>query len=303
MSLLEIQRRFAEAMMAPLNAEEGIGERTQGGDSVESIASDIVKPNDRLTAVERIEIYSRSYWFRLISAFNEDFVGLRAVVGDERFDALTQAYLGERPSRSFTLRDLGSQLEAWLDEHPEWTEPHSRLARDIVRLEWAEIEAFDAAEYPALTLNDIAALGEDPALTLQPHVKLLDLRYPVDKLLRSIREAEAEDGQEHDEASNAFSERRKRAHLKVVKRMQEKPVFLIVHRSEFDIWLKRVEPEAFTMLRSLSRGRRLSDAIEAAFAASRRSPQQAEELTAQWFREWAEWGWFARSGSKAPGEN
>ena len=69
---------------------------------MKQVAEEIVKPNDRLSSMERIEIYSRSYWFRIISSLNEDFVGLRAVVGDSKFDALIQAYLAANPSRSFT---------------------------------------------------------------------------------------------------------------------------------------------------------------------------------------------------------
>ena len=98
MNLLELQRRFNQAVTAPLNSEEGIGERTVAGESMKQVAEEIVKPNDRLSSMERIEIYSRSYWFRIISSLNEDFVGLRAVVGDSKFDALIQAYLAARPT-------------------------------------------------------------------------------------------------------------------------------------------------------------------------------------------------------------
>src|SRR5579871_3757905 len=138
MNLLELQRRFSEALMAPLNSEEGINDHTAKGESMQAVVDEIVKPNDRLTSVERLEIYSRSYWFRILSSLNEDFVGLRAVIGDEKFDALAQAYLAENPSRSFTLRNLGSRLESWLSAHPEYTRPHEQLALDMVCMEWAD---------------------------------------------------------------------------------------------------------------------------------------------------------------------
>src|SRR6185312_5555892 len=202
MNLAELQRRFSEALYTPLNSEEGIAERTLRGELMQQAAESIVKPNDRLSSTERLEIYSRSYWFRLISSLNEDFIGLRAVVGDDKFDALVQAYLTENPSRSFTLRNLGSRLESWLRANPKYIQPHEQLAVDMVRLEWADTECFDAAEQPALTLNDIAQLGDDPKLHLQPHVQLLDLHFPVDKLLLEIRD-EVEEGS--DETSNTSS--------------------------------------------------------------------------------------------------
>ena len=112
----------------------------------------------RLTSFERLEIYNRQYWFRIISAFAEDFPGLAAVVGQTAFDRLTRAYLAECPSQSFTLRNLGSQLEGWLENHPVYAGKKTALALDVVRLEWAYIEAFDNAEERALTLADMGQL-------------------------------------------------------------------------------------------------------------------------------------------------
>ena len=38
-------------------------------------ADALVKPNDRLTPLERLEIYSRSYWFRVLDCLYDDFPG------------------------------------------------------------------------------------------------------------------------------------------------------------------------------------------------------------------------------------
>ena len=291
MNLLEIQRRFTEALTTPLNPEEGIADRTLAGESMQEVVDGIVKPNDRLSSVERLEIYSRSYWFRILSSLNEDFVGLRAVVGDEKFDALAQAYLTENPSRSFTLRNLGSRLEEWLRANSRYIEPHERLALDMVRLEWADTECFDALEEPALTLDDIAKLGEDPHLRLQPHVKLLDLHYPVDDVLLQIRDAEED---ESDEASNTFSEKRSRARLKSVRKSKPKPAFIVVHRVDNLVYFKRVTPEAFRMLQAIQNGKSLSEAIDAAFNPSTLPEKKITEVVQSSFRDWAEWKWFSK---------
>jgi hypothetical protein len=294
MNLAELQRRFAEALYTPLNSEEEIADHTQRGESMQQVAEGIVKPNDRLSSTERLEIYSRSYWFRLISSLNEDFVGLRAVVGDEQFDALVQAYLTENPSRSFTLRNLGSRLQSWLRSNPHYIHPHEQLALDMVRLEWADTECFDAAEDPALTLADIADLGEDPKLHLQPHIQLLDLRYPVDKLLLEIRE---ETENESDEASNTFSERRSRGRVKRVRNSKPKPIFVVVHRVDYLVYFKRVTPEAFRILTCFRNGMSLSGAIERAFNPSTLPKTKITELVQSWFRDWAEWKWFGKEAA------
>src|SRR5215470_97127 len=110
MTLLELQRRMAADVMRPLER----GDRVFRG-----VKAQYVKPNDRLTSRERLEIYNRQYWFRVIDSLYEDFPGLCAVVGPRAFDRLARAYLAECPSRSFTLRNLGSRLESWLEENPE----------------------------------------------------------------------------------------------------------------------------------------------------------------------------------------
>lgn len=289
MNLLDIQRRFSEALMTPLNAEEGISDYTQRGEPMQSVAEEIVKPNNRLSSVERLEIYSRSYWFRIISSLNDDFVGLRAVVGDEKFDALVQAYLAENPSRSFSLRNLGSRLEQWLRTNPKYTHPHEQLALDMVRLEWADIECFDAAEEPPLKLLDITRFGEDPKLRLQPHVQLLDVQYPVDDLLLQIRE---ENEQDSDEASNTFSERRSRSRVKRVRKARPKPTFVVVHRIDYSVFFKRVPAEAFRLLKAIQNGNPMSEAVEAAFNPSTVPEKAILERVQGWFKQWAEWGWF-----------
>jgi uncharacterized protein (UPF0276 family) len=98
------QRTMARAVMQPLTSSERMQRRAPDGGPMKRYASRFIKPNDRLTSFERLEIYNRQYWFRVLSALIEDFPGLRAVLGERRFDAMAKAYLIANPSRSFTLR-------------------------------------------------------------------------------------------------------------------------------------------------------------------------------------------------------
>src|SRR6202162_1751408 len=143
MKLMQLQRTMARAVMQPLTSSERMQRRAPGGGPMKRYASRFIKPNDRLTSFERLEIYNRQYWFRLLSSMAEDFPGLRAVVGGKRFESMSTAYLTECPSRSFTLRNLGAGLEGWLRKRPHWLRGNRLLALDMLRLEWAELEAFD----------------------------------------------------------------------------------------------------------------------------------------------------------------
>ena len=230
MNLEQIQRAFFDVVRQPLTEDERMREQTLDGRSTKAIAEEIVKPNDRLTSVERLEIYNRVYWFRLLSSMMDDFPGLRAIIGDEKFEQVVLGYLTELPSRSFTLRDLGSRLESWLREHPEFIAGHERMALDMVRLEWADIEAYDAAEFPILTPGELASMGEDPTFRLQPYVQLLDLaRISVDELLLKVRESEEP---ESDISSNVvmMDSAEAKPHKKHLL-PKAKKVYLAVHRA------------------------------------------------------------------------
>src|SRR5579871_177108 len=170
MNLATIQKRMAAAVMQPLTRSEAMQRRAPDGTPMRKYAARIIKPNDRLTSFERLEIYNKQYWFRVLSSLQEDFPGLRAVLGERRFEEMCKAYATDCPSRSFTLRNLGSQMVSWLAKHPKWARAKQRLAVDIARLEWADIEAFDGKAEPALKAEEIGANADgDFRLFLQPY--------------------------------------------------------------------------------------------------------------------------------------
>src|SRR5271163_2606487 len=114
MNLLELERRMAEDVMRPLTSDFQMQPTTSDGRSTHELVSGYIRPNDRLDSFERLEIYNRQYWFRIINSFYEDFTALHALLGEERFYPMTIAYLETHPSRSFTLRNLGDRLESFL---------------------------------------------------------------------------------------------------------------------------------------------------------------------------------------------
>src|SRR5271170_8285152 len=111
---------MAEDVRRPLTPDYEMQKVTENGQPLEEVAESYIKPNDRLTSFERLEIYNRQYWFRVIGAVSEDFPALNVLLGPRRFDRLILAYLRDTPSTSFTLRNLGAKLPAWLGEHLEF---------------------------------------------------------------------------------------------------------------------------------------------------------------------------------------
>jgi hypothetical protein len=287
---------MARAVMQPLTTSEHMREKAPGGGTMRAYASRFIKPNDRLTSFERLEIYNRQYWFRLFSAMAEDFPGLRNVLGEKQFDAMCKAYLIDCPSTSFTLRNLGSKLESWLRSHPKWAGKKQTLALDIARLEFAAVEAFDNEAKPPLRAEDLAATdAANLRLELQPYVRLLDFQYPVDDLLLAVRKEE-----DTDFASNAFSERRKKKHVRAVAKLKPQAIFLVVHRIDNSVYFRRIEAEEFAVLNSLRQGKKLGKSLDAAFRSSAMPFEQRAASVQQWFQNWATLGWFCRPEKKKP---
>lgn len=287
MSLAEIQREMAAAVMRPLTADEQMQKSAPDGRAMASVAESFIAPNSRLTSFERLEIYNRQYWFRVLSALAEDFPGLRAVVGSRRFDALAVAYLTAHPSRSFTLRNLGLKLPEWLAANPHHAGRRHRLAVDVARIEWAFVEAFDSAERAALTLEQIATLDGNSRLALQPHLRLMVLNYPADDLVLGLHQSEkrqtSEAGVEHDGDDLAPVE---------LPRLRMRATWVAAHRLDFSVYYRRLRREEFLTLAAIRAGATLAEAIGAGFADSRIAEGRRADVVRRWFADWAELGWI-----------
>lgn len=288
MKLAALQKAVARAVMQPLTRKERM--RTVGprGISMRRYAARFIKPNERLTAFERLEIYNQQYWFRVLGALAEDFPGLRAILGERRFEAMCRAYLTECPSRSFTLRNLGRRLEGWLHRNPQWIRGRKRLALDMVRLEWADVEAFDGEAEPVLKPDDLAGAAGQFRLRLQPYIQLLTLHYPVDDLVLQVKDGEGAT----DFASNAVRNNRKRSQVRAVAALAPREIYLVVHRLDGSVYFRRVEREAHTVLTALRAGASVASAIEAGFRNSSIAEMDRASNVRHWFETWAALGWL-----------
>ena len=287
MSLAELQREMAAAVMQPLTADEDMQPVLPDGRDMHTVAASFIAPNSKLNSFERLEIYNRQYWYRVLGALAEDFPALRAVVGARAFEALSIAYLTAHPSRSFTLRNLGSKLADWLGANPQFTGRRHRLAIDVVRIEWAFIEAFDNAEYAPLTIEQIATLDAGSRLALQPHLVLLALDYPADDLVLGLHKRDkrqtSEAGVSHDDGDEAPVK---------LSRLHRRPTWVAAHRVDNSVYYLRLKREEFLTLSAIRQGLSFADALETGFIGSRIPQSQRAGFIQKWFGSWAELGWI-----------
>lgn len=294
MKLREIQERMFRAITEPLTHSERTRAHGLDGRSMRKEAEAIIKPNDRLTSLERLEIYNRQYWFRILGSLYDDFPGLLAILGEKRFEKLCQAYIQACPSRSHTLRDLGARLESWLERNPEHAGKSLQLALDMVRLEWANTESFDAAERPPVTADELLGLGQDPSglkLRLQPYLKIIAVSYPVDDIRIAVKDGVTWT----PSASNAVQSNRGKTIKHSFAGLKPEPIHIAVHRQSNTIYYKRIDPEGHRMLAAIGRGRSLLQAVQIAFKGSSIPKVDRPDYVRDSFANWMALGWFYAS--------
>jgi hypothetical protein len=255
MSLAASQAALAELLRrpAPLAANE---ERAHA----------IASGNDRLTAVEQVDVYREQFFLRHVDALREDFATIAHLLGDDAFEKLAHDYLEKHPPSTFSLRDLGAAFPAFVAD--------DALLSDLARLEWAFVEAFDAKDAPPFEPSSIATASEDAwpgaRIELQPAVQLLALGHAAHDYRAAVKRQDAPE------------------------RPSPAPSFVVVYRGPSSLSYIDIERDAFELLAALARGTPLGEACELAARASGAELPAFQEKLGGWFAEWTQRGWIAR---------
>ena len=129
----------------------------------------LVLGDERLGALERIDIYANAYFHRLLDCLNEEFPATLAVMGPDNFAALGRDYLVQYPPSQPSIVHAGRYLATFLRNH--------RLARqwpfiaELARLERAILDVFHARDVPALGVEALRKIPSQqwPELKLRTH--------------------------------------------------------------------------------------------------------------------------------------
>jgi hypothetical protein len=218
-----------------------------------------------LGAAERVEIYADMYLWRLVDALREDYPKLAALLGDDRFYALAEAYVREHPSEHHDLGRLGVHLPAFLRAHPDPGRPD--LA-DLAALEWARSEVFFEAEVERAPQEALAALST---------AEFLQARL---RLVRALRVLAVE--------NDAVRLWRALEHEEPVPPPAPGIHAIAVWRKEFEVFHTALDLDEATALEGAAAGDPLSR-VCAAFTGRPDAAQAAFSAIASWFEE----GWIA----------
>jgi hypothetical protein len=288
--LQDLQQLAASIIMQPLTSGFQTNRTRPDGKKTAAVAETFVKPNDRLTSFERVEIYNKQYWFRLIDCLYDDYPGLLAILGRVKFNRLINSYIEEHPSRSFSLRNLGDRLEQHIIDHPEITGSKQQLAREMAAFQWAQTVAFDGPGKTPVTVDDLLGMKpEKLKLAMQEYITLLEMHWPLDDFTLALKRQQQTLRGEASNAVEAPSEKK----IKKISVPRPERVFVAVHRLNNDLFYKRLEPEAYQILIELRSGQSLAAACETALAAADPEVDWSPKIQ-KWFRDWTAMGWFCK---------
>ena len=185
--LRRLQEIIYRLIAAPTGVAEGLAQvglpRKDGLDRL--VASD-----DRMTPIERVEIYAQGYFYRILDVLKEDYPATLAVAGADNFHNLVTGYLIDYPPTEPSIYFAGQHLATYLATHPLC----ERLPYlpDLVRLERIILESFHAADAQALDADAMRAIppAEWPALLMRAHpaTRLVESAWRVDRVLHAVED-------------------------------------------------------------------------------------------------------------------
>ena len=142
----------------------------------------------RADAGRRLWVYADAYRSRLVEALANDYPALQGLLGEAGFDRLMREFIAAHPSRHPNLRWYGGELARFLARSPRWR--RRSLLADLARFEWSLGLAFDAADAPLATAEEVARVpaADWPGmrLRLHPSVQRLWLRRAAPHVWRAI---------------------------------------------------------------------------------------------------------------------
>lgn len=206
------------------------------------VPQNIVDPEGRI-APKRFAVYRNNVIVSLIDALGSTFPAVKALVGEDFFNAMAREFARKHPPQSPLLFEYGSEFPAFVAGF----EPASTLLflGDVATLDRAWLDAYHAADAKTLDPTAIAMLEEEDLagtrFTPQPAMGIVASQFPVVTIWQAAREGK------HPQFGDA-----------------PKPETALVVRPDVDVQVYALTSAEGVMFAELSGGMTLGEAAETA---------------------------------------
>jgi len=221
----------------------------------------------RANAGRRLGVYADGYRARLVEALGTDYPALQGLLGAPAFERMLREFVAAQPSRHANLRWYGGELARFLARAPRWG--RRPLLAELARFEWALGLAFDAADAPLASAEQVARIpaADWPAMRFRLHPSVQRLWL-------------------HTAAPQAWSKAILGRASAVAGARQRKSAWL-VWRREHEPFFRALPPEEAWALGAAARGRDfafLSGGLRR-FVGAERAAQASAQLLRNWLAE------------------
>jgi hypothetical protein len=265
-------RALGNAARAERAAQAERAQRTLASASANAAdAREWILPSKHLRPKERVDIYSRMYFSRLLECMQVDYPALAKIAGEKTFDKLVRAYLLQHPSRHYSLNVLGARLPQFLAGPVRV--PRRALLHDVAELEQLMTVVFDAPQSNVLKPSDLAGISPQAWESARP------------RLVDALRLA-------------AF-EHRANAIVTAARQDQTLPdlgrakTWVAVYRKDYVVWRMDLSEPMYAVLRALEARATLREALEAGAKLFTGTADELQKNVFSWFSEWVGEGFFS----------
>lgn len=149
-------------------------------------AQPLLRPHERMSAREQLDIYVQGYRHRLISAVRADYPALGRYLGDATMERLARGYAAQTPSQSYNLDFYPFAFRRFVRETHADPAAHALAA-----LEGVMAEVFMGPRSEALSVGALAGVTgetlERMHLALRPASELLCLAHDAPAYLDAFK--------------------------------------------------------------------------------------------------------------------
>jgi hypothetical protein len=267
MNLAELQALFQARILA-------------GSGEADAPLLDALRESQRGAAREELlGVYQSGYRVRLESFLYEDHPGLRALLGDDDFEALAREFVEANPPKNRNARWYTTGLPDYMAAAPQWRD--DRRALSMALFERAMVDAFDAPNAETLTLQALAGFApeDSPRFVFEFHPSLILLELSAGTMAAYQASDEGEEGGGDEalgEAEGAETFAPDANETVAIWRCNEETAF------------RELEGDEYVALNEARAGRTFGDICQ--MAAFQQSGEIAPERLAQFLASWFEDG-------------
>jgi hypothetical protein len=245
------------------------------GDAEDAAILDIVAPPRAADRPTMMGVYVNAYRLRLAEFLDEDYPALRAMLGDDDFEALVEAYIDANPSRLRNARWYTTRLPEFMQESENWSA--NTLAIGLALFERALTDAYDAADAPAQSIETLAEYSPQdwPRLGFKfhPSLRLIEVAAGV---LDAYVAATADEGEDEDEEDEGPLDDR----LSYASESET----IAIWRSDLDPAYRQLDPDEYLALFEAMAGQSFGDICQ--LVAFQNESQSATERLARFLVTW-----------------